>query len=156
MDKISKAKRSAIMSRIRGHGNQRTDKNVVILFRKIGIKDWRRHQIVHFNVKRLHGNIASDGTIFKAQVRPDFLFSRLKIALFVDGCFWHGCPACYRKPKSRRAFWMAKILRNKERDQFQLRQLKRTGWRVIRIREHELLRENEARLIRRIQKGLKP
>jgi DNA mismatch endonuclease (patch repair protein) len=58
--------------------------------------------------------------------------------LFIDGCFWHGCPKCYRIPKSRKKFWSAKVLRNKERDKFQTFALRQSGWRVIRIWECHL------------------
>jgi DNA mismatch endonuclease (patch repair protein) len=94
--------------------------------------------------------IASDGTVFKARVRPDFSFPKLKLAVFVDGCFWHGCKMCYRQPKSRKGFWGAKVLRNLERDRFQSRHLKRIGWRVLRIWEHELAKKNHVRLLRRL------
>lgn len=123
------------MSRIRGRGNERTEKSFISWLRKEKISGWRRHQTIHFNQKGLRKNVASDGTVFKVQVRPDFLFPKQKIACFVDGCFWHGCPSCYRRPRSRKKFWDTKILRNLERDKFQTRQLKRMDWRVVRIRE---------------------
>lgn len=138
MNRISKPERSEIMSRIRGSGNKRTEADVIKLFRKSGIKGWRRQQTVRFPDSRSRRARSSDGTRFKAQVRPDFLFPKLKVALFIDGCFWHGCPKCYRVPKSRKRFWSAKVLRNKERDVFQTRALKRCGWRVIRIWECKL------------------
>jgi DNA mismatch endonuclease (patch repair protein) len=151
VDKISKAKRSAIMSRIRGRGNKRTEISVIQLFRKSGVKGWRRHQTIRFAGS---GCVASDGTIFKPQVRPDFIFQKSKIVVFIDGCFWHGCKKCYRPPKSHKKFWSAKILRNLERDRFQSYQLKRIGWRVLRIWEHELLQKNMVRLLCRIQNVL--
>lgn len=126
------------MSRIRGHGNKRTETDVIKLLRKSGIKGWRRHQTVCFPDSKSQRAQSSDGTRFKAQVRPDFLFPKLKVALFIDGCFWHGCPKCYRVPKSRKRFWSAKVLRNKERDSFQTRALKRCGWQVIRVWECKL------------------
>jgi len=135
VDKISKVRRSAIMSRIRGHGNKRTETDVIKLLRKSGIKGWRRRLTIKLGDKV---GVASDGTKFKSQVRPDFSFPKLKIALFIDGCFWHGCPKCYRLPKSRKKFWSAKVLRNKERDRFQTFALKRNRWRVIRIWECSL------------------
>lgn len=140
MDRISKTRRSAIMSRIRGTGNKRTEKSLAGWMRSSGIKGWRRHQTIRFGTKRLRAGVSSDGTVFKSCVRPDFSFPKLKLAVFVDGCFWHGCKRCYRQPKSRKRFWNAKILRNLERDRFQSRQLKRIGWRVVRIRECSLQR----------------
>ena len=123
------------MSRIRGRGNKRTEIDVIGLFRKSAIKGWRRHQTIRFSESKSSRAQSSDGIKFKAQVRPDFSFPKLKIALFIDGCFWHGCPKCYRKPKSHGRFWTIKVHRNKERDRFQTLALKRKGWRVVRIWE---------------------
>ena len=147
MDIVSKARRSAIMSRIRGMGNKRTDIDVTRLLRKFGIKDWRRYQTIKFGGI---SHTASDGTIFKSQVRPDFVFPKSKAALFIDGCFWHGCPKCYRTPKSRKKFWSAKVLRNKERDRFQTRALRRRGWKVVRIWECRLKKTDFPKLFKRI------
>ncbi|HEV2694972.1 MAG TPA: very short patch repair endonuclease [Verrucomicrobiae bacterium] len=132
VDRISKAERSEVMSRIRGRGNERTETNVIKLFRNFGIKGWRRHFTIKLAGKT---GVASDGTQFKPQVRPDFIFPKSKMALFIDGCFWHGCPRCYRVPKSRKKFWSAKVLRNKERDAFQRSALRRSGWRVFQVWE---------------------
>lgn len=153
MDTLSKARRSVIMSRIRGSGNRRTEEYFVGLLRKLKICGWRRHQTIQFDSKRLRNRVASDGTVFKSRVRPDFSFPKLKIALFVDGCFWHGCTKCYREPKSRTKFWSSKIRRNMERDRFQHLQLKRLGWKVMRIRECVLQKRPEA-CIRRISSCL--
>ena len=136
MDRVTTAKRSAIMSRIRGRGNQRTETDVVSLLRKAGTKGWRRQ--LTLKLGKAQGE-ASDGTVFKSQVRPVFVFPKSKTALFIDGCFWHGCPRCYRQPKTRKKFWSAKILRNRERDKFQTQALRRIGWRVIRIWECRLI-----------------
>jgi DNA mismatch endonuclease (patch repair protein) len=70
--------------------------------------------------------------------RPDLAFGRAKLAVFVDGCFWHGCKRCYRRPKSNRAYWDAKVTRNRDRDRRQRRALRNMGWRVLRVWEHEL------------------
>jgi len=148
VDRISKAERSAIMSRIRGQGNKRTEIGVISLFRKSGIKGWRRHLIIKLEQIKIS---ASDGTKFKPQVRPDFVFPKFKVALFIDGCFWHGCPKCYRKPKSRGRFWTAKVRRNKERDKFQTMALKRNGWHVIRIWECALKPKSFERLASRLK-----
>jgi DNA mismatch endonuclease (patch repair protein) len=118
------------------------------LLRKSGIKGWRRHQTIRFPESRSRRAQSSDGIRFKSQVRPDFVFPKLKVALFIDGCFWHGCPKCYRIPKSRKKFWATKVLRNKERDQFQTFALRRSGWRVIRIWECAL----ELKFIRHLKK----
>jgi DNA mismatch endonuclease (patch repair protein) len=134
-DIFSKAKRSKLMSRIRSHGNAATELRFIRFMKDAGITGWRRRQ-------RLLG-------------KPDFVFLKLRLAVFVDGCFWHGCPRCYSSnPKSNRAFWRRKFSRNIARDRLVSRTLRKTGWRVLRIWEHELARKNEARLLRRIQRAL--
>jgi DNA mismatch endonuclease (patch repair protein) len=70
--------------------------------------------------------------------RPDLTFPGPRLALFVDGCFWHGCPLHYVFPRTRRDFWSAKLERNVRRDQEQTRRLMSDGWRVLRFLEHEL------------------
>lgn len=71
--------------------------------------------------------------------RADLAVPRLKLAIFVDGCFWHGCPHHYWPPKSSRDFWRRKLLRVVNRDRRQTLELETQGWTVIRIWEHELL-----------------
>src|SRR3989304_3415944 len=75
--------------------------------------------------------------------RPDLVISRDRIAVFVDGCFWHGCPRCYRRPSSNRSYWDAKVKRNMRRDRVQREQLRRLGWKVIRLWEHEVAKQPE-------------
>ena len=67
--------------------------------------------------------------------KPDFVFSKEKLAVFIDGCFWHGCKKCYRGPHSNLSYWKKKLLRNKKRDVFVSRGLQRQKWKVIRIWE---------------------
>lgn len=71
------------------------------------------------------------------RVRPDIVFLRAQIAVFVDGCFWHGCPEHGELPVRNRAFWSQKLLRNAERDELQNAALEAAGWSVIRVWEHE-------------------
>ncbi len=68
-------------------------------------------------------------------MRPDFVFPKLKLAVFVDGCFWHGCPKHATRPKNNRVFWDKKLAGNKTRDLLVTKTLKRANWRVIRIWE---------------------
>lgn len=70
--------------------------------------------------------------------RPDFYFPRLRLAVFADGCFFHGCPRCLRMPASHRDYWRRKIRRNRERDRRTRRELRRLGVRSVRVWEHEL------------------
>jgi DNA mismatch endonuclease (patch repair protein) len=117
-DVFTKAQRSAVMARVRSRDNASTEIRTVELLRAAGITGWRRHS-------RIFG-------------KPDFVFHKAKIALFVDGCFWHGCPRCKRVPTSSETFWRAKIQRNIQRDKKVSRQLRKEGWKVIRIRECRL------------------
>jgi|SRR5208282_2483183 len=131
-DVFTKAKRSEVMSRIRGGGNKDTELALAKLLRRHGITGWRRNQPVFG--------------------KPDFVFPKFKLALFVDGCFWHGCPKHATKPKNNRVFWRRKLSANKARDRLVTRALRRAGWRVLRIWEHEFAKKNESRLLRRIQR----
>jgi DNA mismatch endonuclease (patch repair protein) len=74
--------------------------------------------------------------------------------VFVDGCFWHGCPKHATWPKQNTAFWRTKILRNQARDREVNRLLKKAGWRVLRIWEHALTRKHEARTVARLRRVL--
>ena len=143
-DIFTKAKRSDVMSRIRSRGNQATELALMRVFRAEGITGWRRH----FEIRK-----AESGKQ-KFKVRPDFVFPKLRVAVFVDGCFWHGCPKHGTKPKSNAAFWRKKFARNIARDRLVTQTLRRDGRRVLRIWEHELARKNEARLLRRIRNVL--
>jgi DNA mismatch endonuclease (patch repair protein) len=133
-DVFTKAKRSEVMSRIRGRGNKDTELALAKLFRRHRITGWRRNQSVFG--------------------KPDFVFPKFRLAVFVDGCFWHGCPKHATKPRNNRAFWHRKFSTNKKRDRVVNRTLRKTGWLVLRIWEHELARRNQTRCIRRIQRVL--
>ena len=74
--------------------------------------------------------------ISEAKTRADLVFPRHKLVVFVDGCFWHGCPWHYKTPKTRSEWWDAKIDRNKTRDAKKTRKLRRLGWKVVRVWEH--------------------
>lgn len=117
-DKLSRAERSRVMSRVRSKGNARTELKLIELFRKHKITGWRRGY-------RLFG-------------KPDFVFPALRIAVFVDGEFWHGHPTLCRMPKTNASFWKSKIERNRKRDLEVNRTLRDRGWSVVRIWQHEL------------------
>ena len=79
---------------------------------------------------------------------PDFVFPEQKVAVFVDGCFWHGCPICQRPlPATNTEYWVKKINRNIERDRLHDAQLIEAGWQVVRIWEHELRKGNDYKRI---------
>jgi DNA mismatch endonuclease (patch repair protein) len=132
-DVFTKAKRSAVMSRIRGRGNKDTEIALMKLLRRHHITGWRRNQ--------------------KVFGRPDFLFMRNRLALFVDGCFWHRCPKHCKIPAGNRAFWKRKFAANKARDRQVNRELRKLGWRVMRIWEHDLSKREDA-CVRRIARSL--
>lgn len=117
-DVFTKEKRSDVMSRIRGKGNKDTELVMIQILRSHHISGWRR-------------NLSVLG-------KPDFVFPKQKIALFVDGCFWHGCPKHSNMPRNNRKFWMEKLNGNKKRDKYVSRELRNMGWKVIRVWEHEL------------------
>lgn len=74
-----------------------------------------------------------------SRCRPDLLFPRLGVAVFVDGCFWHFCPPHTHLPRANAAYWQAKLLANRQRDARHDDELARAGWRVVRVWEHEPL-----------------
>src|SRR6185503_12491545 len=80
--------------------------------------------------------------------RPDFYFSKIRLAVFVDGCFWHSCPRCGRLPKSRIEFWANKIETNRLRDNRVRKQLRGEGIATLRIWEHELARSSWLKRLR--------
>lgn len=75
--------------------------------------------------------------------KPDIVFTKKKIAIFIDGCFWHKCPVCFQEPETHKEFWMKKIESNINRDKNVNDNLKKEGWTVIRIWEHEIRKEPE-------------
>jgi len=90
-------------------------------------------------------------------IRPDLVFTRSRVAVFVHGCFWHRCPDCrYPLPRSNRAFWIAKFRRNRERDRAKRAHLEQSGWRVIEVWEHDVqgtLPRTAARIARAVGGG---
>jgi DNA mismatch endonuclease (patch repair protein) len=79
--------------------------------------------------------------------KPDFAWPGRRVAVFVDGCFWHGCRRCKRPPKTNVEFWLGKFADNKKRDARATRTLRRLGWKVIRVRECAVQKEKTMRLI---------
>ncbi len=147
-DVFSKAKRSEVMSRIRGRGNRDTELAFVALMKTHRITGWRRH--VAIRLDPLSGHTVDAFTKrCTNKVRPDFVFPARRLAVFIDGCFWHGCPKHSTQPRSNKAFWEKKLSSNKQRDQLVSRGLKRRGWTVLRVWEHELL--NPSSVLRRLQ-----
>lgn len=111
-----------------------TELRLIALFRANGITGWRRGS-------SLPG-------------RPDFVFPRQRIVMFVDGCFWHGCPTHATWPKNNAEFWRTKILGNQKRDRAVNRLLRKAGWRVVRVWEHALTKKQAARAAARLRRIL--
>ncbi len=154
-DVFTTAKRSEVMSRIRSRGNRDTELALALLFRRHGITGWRRQIEVRVKMRSTSPRPSpqrGEGVNFR--VRPDFVFSRLRLAVFVDGCFWHACPKHATQPRNNTVFWRKKLAANQARDRLVTRTLRRAGWRVMRIWEHELKHDREAHLIRRLRKAL--
>lgn len=152
-DVFTRAKRSKVMSLIRGRDNKGTEIVLARLFRAAQIRGWRRQ----IRLKAITGKIAGGSIRHRSAgvwVRPDFTFRKQRLIVFVDGCFWHWCPVHGALPSSNRVFWLRKLTQNKNRDRFVTRALRRNGWRVLRIWEHELKVKKQAACIRRIKKLL--
>jgi DNA mismatch endonuclease (patch repair protein) len=122
------------MSKFRSRGNLAMELALVAVFRANGIAGWLRH-----------------GPVFG---RPDFIFPKMRLAVFVDGCFWHGCPKHSKIPAQNRSFWQNKLEANRRRDKLVRRELGRRGWRVMRVWEQELSQRNQVRLLLRLQRAM--
>jgi DNA mismatch endonuclease (patch repair protein) len=128
--------RSSIMSAIKGKSNKTTEGSLRLALVRSGVAGWRLH------ARDIRGC-------------PDFYFPVEKLAVFVDGCFWHGCSRCGHIPKTRSEFWGEKFKRNKARDLRVNRILRQNGIRVIRLWEHVTKDPIQRdRAVRRILKAL--
>ena len=127
-DVLTLDQRKLNMSRIRGKNTGPEIKLRKLLWSR-GIRGYR----IHHN---LHG-------------KPDIVFTKKKIAIFIDGCFWHKCPVCFHEPETRKEFWMKKISSNADRDEKVNLQLQKEGWTVSRFWEHEV-RKNPEQILSKI------
>ena len=127
-------KRSKTMKAVRGTGNKTTERRLRFGLVRAGVSGWT------LRPRHVLGS-------------PDFFFPQTKLAIFVDGCFWHGCPRCGHFPKSNAGFWKAKIERNRERDRNTTCRLTAEGLTVLRFWEHELASDLET-CIHQIRKEL--
>lgn len=134
MDTVPPDIRSRIMSKVRSKGNLSTEVKLISLLREKKLKGWRRN--------------------YKLLGKPDIVYPKAKIAVFVDGCFWHGCPKHCRLPSSNKEYWIPKIEKNRERDRNTTSALRKNGWRVIRIWEHEIGTTQLSRKFRIIRQAI--
>jgi DNA mismatch endonuclease, patch repair protein len=93
-------------------------------------------------------------TVNDVRVRADIVFPSKRVAVFVDGCFWHGCPEHGRAPKANQAYWNAKLARNVERDARNTALLEAAGWTVLRHWEHEAPDEAARSIASHVQPAL--
>lgn len=121
-DVFDKSKRSEIMRAIKSSKNKSTEEKLILFFKENDITGWRRN--------------------YKVYGKPDFIFAKLRIAVFVDGCFWHGHDCRNTHPEQNKEYWQQKIARNMARDVGTTKHLEKLGWNVIRIWECELLKKN--------------
>lgn len=127
-------KRSRMMGKIRSKGNRSTEQLFRLALVRAGVRGWVLHS------KSVLGT-------------PDFYFTRSRVAVFIDGCFWHGCGRCGHIPRTRTAFWRMKIERNQTRRTRVVRELKKHGIRTVRVWEHEL-KTGPERAVRQLRKIL--
>ncbi len=132
VDVLTKKQRSYNMSMIKGK-NTKPELIIRKLLSSNGIRGYRIN--------------------YKLPGKPDIVFTKYKLAIFIDGCFWHKCPKCFIEPDKNKEFWKNKINGNVKRDKKVNRVLKKDGWKVLRFREH-LLRKDPDQVYRRITKEL--
>jgi DNA mismatch endonuclease (patch repair protein) len=120
---VTTPQRSRMMAAIKGKGNKGTELKLIAFLRKNRITGWRRGS-------QLAG-------------RPDIVFPEFKVAVFLDGCFWHGCPRCYKSPSVNVNFWNQKVLKNRLRDKRTTRKLRSMEWKVLRLWECKLSDEKQ-------------
>ena len=130
-DPLSREERSALMAKVRSSGNRSTELEAISALRRHGIFGW----------------VTQPPDVLG---KPDIYFPHLRLCVFLDGCFWHGCPRCGRIPKTRVDFWTAKIGANKRRDRSVTRNLRQSDHIVIRVWEHALKNDAWIGRLRRI------
>ena len=133
MDHLTPLQRSRLMSRIRGKNTQPE----WLLRRRLWAQGFRGY--------RIHPPLRG---------KPDLYFAKAKLAVFVDGCFWHQCPTCYRPPQTNKKYWLPKIQRNVERDLETDVELGHQGITVLRFWEHEVKKALE-HCVREVERALK-
>jgi DNA mismatch endonuclease (patch repair protein) len=117
-DVFNKERRSFVMSRVKSSKNATTELKLIAFFKSNGVIGWRRN--------------------YKIFGKPDFVFPKLKLAVFADGCFWHGHDCRNVRPKDNAEYWNEKRARNMKRDADVKERLQKRGWKVLRIWECEL------------------
>ena len=133
-DVFNSQKRSDIMRQVKSKRNQSTELRLIEVFKQNGITGWRRN--------------------YPVKGHPDFVFLDKRIAVFVDGCFWHGHDCRNTRPQDHEDYWKKKRERNTERDLAVTIMFETRGWTVLRIWECELKKTNREQLLQRILQAL--
>lgn len=138
VDNLKPEDRRKTMRAVKGK-RTKLEKRLFSMLAGMSLKGWKQ------NVSNITG-------------KPDVVFFEQKVVIFVDGCFWHGCPVCQRKlPQTNSEYWEHKIARNVELARSHNKQLLRDGWTVVRIWEHELTNKIDKQKIRiKIGEAIKP
>lgn len=130
-DVFDNKKRSEIMSKVRSKNNKSTELKLIQIFRENDIVGWKRN--------------------YPVKGHPDFVFLDRKIAVFVDGCFWHGHDCRNTRPSDNADYWTRKRERNMKHDKEVTELFERRGWVVIRIWECELKKKNYQNLAEKLK-----
>ena len=130
-DIFNDEKRSDIMRRVKSKENKSTELRLIEIFKQNGIVGWRRN--------------------YPVKGHPDFVFPKKKIAVFVDGCFWHGHDCRNIRPADHQEYWNKKIERNIKHDKEVTDMFESSGWKVLRIWECELKKKNQNELYERLR-----
>jgi DNA mismatch endonuclease (patch repair protein) len=133
MDRVDKETRSQVMSTVRSK-NTRLEEKLIAILENADLTGFARYAA------------GLPGT-------PDVAFMEERVAVFLDSCFWHGCPKHLRRPSSNTDYWQSKIEKNIRRDRRQRAALRRTGWSAIRVWEHDL--PDPSKVIRKVRRALK-
>jgi DNA mismatch endonuclease, patch repair protein len=132
MDRVNKETRSQVMSTVRSK-NTRLEEKLIAILESAEVRGFTRYAV------------GLPGT-------PDVAFMEQRVAVFLDSCFWHGCPKHLRRPSSNTEYWQSKIDKNIRRDRRQRAALRRSGWSAIRVWEHDL--PNPPKVIGKIRRAL--
>lgn len=133
-DIFDNEKRSEIMRKVKSKKNKSTELRLIEVFKKNGITGWKRN--------------------YPVEGHPDFVFLKEKVAVFVDGCFWHGHDCRNTRPANNQEYWQNKRERNMKHDRAVTAMFENRGWTVLRIWECELKKKNEADLMQRLSASL--
>ena len=131
-DTFDKDTRTTIMRAVKSKNNKSTELRLIALFQKNNITGWRRH--------------------YQVKGHPDFVFLSQRVAVFVDGCFWHGHDCRNTRPSNNQDYWEKKRARNIKHDTEVTALFEKRGWKVLRIWECELKKKNEGALLDRIKR----